>query len=740
MKRFTQISAKLLIAIMLLTLFPNINFMQVSADQLPGTPPDSYPREIQNGGFELPVQLPGTGRNYNLIDGDTHPDTPSVLLYPNTALPNTLPPAVISGWCTTASDGVIEIWQSGFQPGQPNNPLVTFKSHDDIDGTGTTNNFFAEINGTQDAALYQDLSTDKGTIYQWSVWHRGRMSASTADVARLAISDPANLARLTNIAAIPSNVEQYDFQATNLAWIHHSGYYLADSDVTRFYLAAVSSASQTGGTGLNSTGNLVDDITWVPVASLNDNFITVDPDYTLPADAGDLVDVPPDPNEFKPFAFTYDKDYSADLSTGGKHKIIIDMYDNNPDNAGKVAGQLTLTIYVTSTVSGNVSGLDDNSGQIVTYTLDAGINSPVTDTTKTDKDGNYSIPGVPYDAIVTITPPAVNGYSVDKSGYTTDYIEENETGYDFVYTQTTHTVSGKVTGLPDNSGQTITYSLDGGATTQTVKTKADGSYSIDVPDGANIIITPPAVNGYSTPDGRSLNGVTKDMPNNDFEYIPVTTSPPSGAGTMPTPAVLGTEPPTDTDRGITPTAEPTTSVTESTEPAEPITETPAVSDIPDITNAPLSGDTSVTETPDNTVNIQPTESPVSAADVTPTVPAIPVMPESQEQNPIVTAPPVLVEQVPNSNEIIVTANDTKYRLIPKGDNSYEVYSDDGIYIGDFMGPLANFNLSDIDVSASDDTAKINPKTGDNIFDAWNLIILAILSLAITAAVKYKKRK
>jgi hypothetical protein len=81
------------------------------------------------------------------------------------------PQANIPCWNTTASDGMIEIWHSGFG-------LVPAHS----------GNYFAEINATQNATLYQTFSATATQTVIVSFWHRGRYPG--IDVMKVAIVAP----------------------------------------------------------------------------------------------------------------------------------------------------------------------------------------------------------------------------------------------------------------------------------------------------------------------------------------------------------------------------------------------------------------------------------------------------------------------------------------------------------------------------------------------------------------------
>lgn len=81
----------------------------------------------------------------------------------------------VPGWSTTSTDSNIELWSSGFES-ISGGPVPAFEG-----------NQFAEINATQFATLYQDVSgIAAGSIVGFQFAHRGR---SGVDTMRLTITD-----------------------------------------------------------------------------------------------------------------------------------------------------------------------------------------------------------------------------------------------------------------------------------------------------------------------------------------------------------------------------------------------------------------------------------------------------------------------------------------------------------------------------------------------------------------------
>ncbi|HEY7823145.1 MAG TPA: hypothetical protein VIG24_09940, partial [Acidimicrobiia bacterium] len=93
---------------------------------------------LVNGGFELPIIPASTFRQPNQRD--------------------------VPGWNTTATDGKIEIWSTGFGG-------VVAEEGDQ----------FAELNATQPSEFYQSVDTVPGEVLTWSLLHRARGSADIGD-------------------------------------------------------------------------------------------------------------------------------------------------------------------------------------------------------------------------------------------------------------------------------------------------------------------------------------------------------------------------------------------------------------------------------------------------------------------------------------------------------------------------------------------------------------------------------
>lgn len=190
------------------------------------------------------------------------------------------------------------------------------------------------------------------------------------------------------------------------------------------------------------------------------------------------------------------------------------------------------TLYYT--VSGNVSGLAGGNYNIpIDYQItDKRTGIVTTGKITTDAYGNYTLPLVPTGANVLVTAPSYytslgETYIVGPlDGYSLTSVNTDMLNNDFIY-GLTHTVSGYVSGLPNNGGIPISYTITGpwgGTMTGTVYTNEYGYYEItnvrmrtriqiDVPADVGIYSASPC-NGYD------LRNIETNIPNNNFVFMP----------------------------------------------------------------------------------------------------------------------------------------------------------------------------------------------------------------------------
>ncbi|MFZ4106128.1 CUB domain-containing protein, partial [Flavobacterium sp.] len=133
-----------------------------------------------------------------------------------------------SCWRTTATDGMIEVWSSGFQ------------STPSYSGTQ-----FIELNANQVSTLYQDMSVLPGSTINVSFAHRGRFSGT--DVMRVEIGPIGG-----------PYVSLGQFSATPAAWVYNTVPYTFPSNgISNYSLRFVSVSA---GTANLTVGNFIDAI------------------------------------------------------------------------------------------------------------------------------------------------------------------------------------------------------------------------------------------------------------------------------------------------------------------------------------------------------------------------------------------------------------------------------------------------------------------------------------------------
>lgn len=143
----------------------------------------------------------------------------------------------VPGWSTTASDGLIEIWQA---PGPDAGATPAYLGDN-----------FAELNATQSSALFQDVSGfSAGELIGWEFAHRGRTGVDTME---LRITDLG----LDDLFGTSDDVtlfsDEFSTGMDDWAFYSSSTSLLASGNDLRFSYAAVSTAN-----GDLTTGNFID--------------------------------------------------------------------------------------------------------------------------------------------------------------------------------------------------------------------------------------------------------------------------------------------------------------------------------------------------------------------------------------------------------------------------------------------------------------------------------------------------
>ena len=228
--------------------------------------------------------------------------------------------ALVPGWSTTATDHLIEIWKSVFN-GVP----------------AAAGLQFAEINATQNAALFQDLATTPGQTLTWSLSHRGRQGVDTMHVE-------------IGAAGASANYSSGTISDGTSAWGRWSGSYTvpAGQYTTRFAFIADTTAG-----GNKSIGNFLDDISFGTPACVT---ATKSVYPAGPANVGDTL--------------TY---VVALTNEGGSATTNLSVSDVIPTNTTYVTGSATPT----GSLSGSTLTLQPKGDSGVAGVLEAGATAYV---------------------------------------------------------------------------------------------------------------------------------------------------------------------------------------------------------------------------------------------------------------------------------------------------------------------------------------------------------------------------
>lgn len=228
----------------------------------------------------------------------------------------------VAGWNTTATDNRIEIWEDGF-----------------LGVSAYTGHQFAEINATQNAALYQDIQSTPEATMTWSFAHRGRGSRTKADSMRLLIGPPDG-----------PYVEQGRFGTNSSAWASYRGTYTvaAGQTTTRFLYEAISTAS-----GSASVGNFLDAVRFYssglecPVNTDNDSLSN---SLDLDSDDDGIADL------VEAGGVDSDHDGIVDDLTDTDGDGLVDLYDTDMTDGPLVSG---CDLGLDCDLSGSTSSLFD---------------------------------------------------------------------------------------------------------------------------------------------------------------------------------------------------------------------------------------------------------------------------------------------------------------------------------------------------------------------------------------------
>ncbi|MGJ3626834.1 Ig-like domain-containing protein [Sphingomonas sp. MMS24-JH45] len=171
--------------------------------------------------------------------------------------------ADVPGWSTTASDGQIEIWSTGY------NGVAAYEG-----------NQFFEVNANEAASLYQEFRSVAGSAVDVSFAHRGRTGADTMRLTATDLGADGVFGTADDVVLLTRDVTD-----DQTAWGVHTATLTgaASGNVIRLDFAAVSEAS-----GDPTIGNFLDAVT------VTQADVPLSATRTLAIDVTPVADIAPD--------------------------------------------------------------------------------------------------------------------------------------------------------------------------------------------------------------------------------------------------------------------------------------------------------------------------------------------------------------------------------------------------------------------------------------------------------------
>ena len=177
----------------------------------------------------------------------------------------------VPGWNTTGTDGLIELWKSGQNPG---GNIPSYEGSQ-----------FAELAATQNSCLYQSIPTTPGSIIRYSFAHRARIySGSGIDTAAFFIRNTAPPQNTSPTTPPPLGTPIVTATDGTSAWGFYQGDYVVPAGQT---VSHVIFCSVTTGSGFPSVGNFLDSITLRALCKVHD--FNVDGPFDAAAELFDYV-------------------------------------------------------------------------------------------------------------------------------------------------------------------------------------------------------------------------------------------------------------------------------------------------------------------------------------------------------------------------------------------------------------------------------------------------------------------
>jgi hypothetical protein len=395
------------------------------------------PRPFTNGGFE---------------ENDP-PGNPSYAFFNE---------SVVDGWETTAGDGLIEIWDSGF------NGVPSYSGA-----------FHAEINGNSAARLFQTLAVNPGDQLEWEIAHRGRNGVDEMFVYVGPVGSPT------------LNATVY---TGNTAWVVYRGSYLVPAGV---YSVELGFQSGTTASGNPTIGNFIDFVSMFVVSSNSCDYDTdgIPDKLDLDSDNDGIYDVVE--------AGGPDTDNNGIIDGFGDSDG--DGLANSVDDVGTGGG--TALLQIDSDSDGSPDYFDKDADNDNCYdATEAGF---------TVNSGTGEIQGSGYNANGTVA--GSDGYTTGGTGYNSSVNDRNSNSiYDFREAGSVVTLTVQPVDRSIATGATTTFTITGSAAVYQWQVSSDG--------GVNWTnITNGGVYSNATTATLTITGATYSM--NGYLYRIQLTSP-----------------------------------------------------------------------------------------------------------------------------------------------------------------------------------------------------------------------
>lgn len=199
---------------------------------------------------------------------------------------------ILDGWATTNSANYLELQRQ--VDGYVQDGTVTDPGYFDNTAVQPADgDVWAELNATEDAALYQDVELQAGVEYTWSIKHHGRVfdfDGTDEMGVEIGLASGELDAQTDLLKFTPTNADLFDGEPTygtegeavtqirdTMAdgWVKYQGTYTPETDGTyRFSFYAID------GWDL-SVGNLIDDVEFAPSSCLAESLASTGPSDTM---------------------------------------------------------------------------------------------------------------------------------------------------------------------------------------------------------------------------------------------------------------------------------------------------------------------------------------------------------------------------------------------------------------------------------------------------------------------------